>query len=137
MLWNVEQKQNYPGVLQIMNVKLKRASSTWELNCMIIAGATLWLYNYYKRSVLRRQSRDTNRNIKRSVYCQYCTYWQYTDLFIFRFIQLSHFKPLQEVIALPSVFQFEYLNYWQTESCGLIRILTLLNSYDNYETSPI
>ena len=24
-----------------------------------------------KRSVLRRQSRDTNRNIKRSVYCQY------------------------------------------------------------------
>ena len=30
-------------------------------------------YNDYssKRSVLRRQSRDTNRNIKRSVYCQY------------------------------------------------------------------
>ena len=25
----------------------------------------------YRRSVLRRQSRDTNRNIKRSVYCQY------------------------------------------------------------------
>ena len=25
----------------------------------------------YKRSVLRRQSRDTNQNIKRSVYCQY------------------------------------------------------------------
>ena len=25
----------------------------------------------HKRSVLRRQSRDTNRNIKRSVYCQY------------------------------------------------------------------
>ena len=25
----------------------------------------------FKRSVLRRQSRDTNRNIKRSVYCQY------------------------------------------------------------------
>ena len=25
----------------------------------------------YTRSVLRRQSRDTNRNIKRSVYCQY------------------------------------------------------------------
>ena len=24
-----------------------------------------------RRSVLRRQSRDTNRNIKRSVYCQY------------------------------------------------------------------
>ena len=24
----------------------------------------------YKRSVLRRQSRDTNRNIKRLVYCQ-------------------------------------------------------------------
>ena len=24
-----------------------------------------------KRSVLRRQSRDTNRNTKRSVYCQY------------------------------------------------------------------
>ena len=24
-----------------------------------------------KRSLLRRQSRDTNRNIKRSVYCQY------------------------------------------------------------------
>ena len=29
-------------------------------------------YSYYnKRSVLRRQSGDTNRNIKRSVYCQY------------------------------------------------------------------
>ena len=27
-----------------------------------------------KRSVLRRQSRDTNRNIKRSVYCQYGEY---------------------------------------------------------------
>ena len=27
-------------------------------------------YNY-KQSVLRRQSRDTNPNIKRSVYCQY------------------------------------------------------------------
>ena len=27
-----------------------------------------------KRSVLRRQSRDTNRNIKRSVYCQYGQY---------------------------------------------------------------
>ena len=27
-----------------------------------------------KRSVLRRQSRDTNRNIKRSVYCQYGWY---------------------------------------------------------------
>ena len=27
--------------------------------------------NYNKRSVLRRQSRDTNQNIKRSVYCQY------------------------------------------------------------------
>ena len=26
---------------------------------------------YIKRSVLRRQSRDTNQNIKRSVYCQY------------------------------------------------------------------
>ena len=26
--------------------------------------------NGNKRSVLRRQSRDTNRNIKRSVYCQ-------------------------------------------------------------------
>ena len=26
---------------------------------------------FIKRSVLRRQSRDTNRNIKRSVYCQY------------------------------------------------------------------
>ena len=61
-----------------------------------------------KRSVLRRQSRDRNRNIKRSVYCQYGQYgltfralalrqalsdegpmletldyyWQYTDLFI-------------------------------------------------------
>ena len=26
---------------------------------------------YNKRGVLHRQSRDTNRNIKRSVYCQY------------------------------------------------------------------
>ena len=32
----------------------------------------LKLYTYiYKRSVLRRQSRDTSRNIKWSVYCQY------------------------------------------------------------------
>ena len=29
---------------------------------------------YNKRSVLRRQSRDTNRNINRSVYCQYGQY---------------------------------------------------------------
>ena len=28
----------------------------------------------YKRSVLRRQSRDTNRNIKRSVHCKYGWY---------------------------------------------------------------
>ena len=28
-------------------------------------------YSINKCSVLRRQSRDTNRNIKRSVYCQY------------------------------------------------------------------
>ena len=28
------------------------------------------VYNVNKRSVLRRQSMDTNRNIKRSVYCQ-------------------------------------------------------------------
>ena len=28
-------------------------------------------YTAYKRSVLRRQSRDTNKNIERSVYCQY------------------------------------------------------------------
>ena len=67
----------------------------------------------YKRSVLRRQCRDTNRNIKRSVYCQYgyysltfralarektggranarnvrlyYPYWQYTDLFMLRFL---------------------------------------------------
>ena len=33
----------------------------------------LYIYIYNKRSVLRRQSRDrnTNRNTKRSVYCQY------------------------------------------------------------------
>ena len=29
------------------------------------------IYIYNKRSVLRRQSRDTNRNTKRSMYCQY------------------------------------------------------------------
>ena len=29
------------------------------------------VYKENQRSVLRRQSRDTNRNIKRSVYCQY------------------------------------------------------------------
>ena len=28
-------------------------------------------YVLYKRSVLRRQSKDTNRNIKRLVYCRY------------------------------------------------------------------
>ena len=31
----------------------------------------LSIYIMNKRSVLRRQSRDTNRNAKRSVYCQY------------------------------------------------------------------
>ena len=30
--------------------------------------------NWNKRSVLRRQSRDTNRNIERSIYCQYGYY---------------------------------------------------------------
>ena len=36
-----------------------------------IMAMTSGKYLYNKRSVLRRQSRDTNRNIKRSVYCQY------------------------------------------------------------------
>ena len=35
----------------------------------------------FKRSVLRRQSKDTNRNMKWLVYYPY---WQYTDHFIFR-----------------------------------------------------
>ena len=33
-----------------------------------------YIYIYHKRSVLRRQSRDTNRNIKRSMNCQYGQY---------------------------------------------------------------
>ena len=33
-----------------------------------------WMGYGYKRSVLRRQSRDANRNIKWSVYCQYGEY---------------------------------------------------------------
>ena len=53
-----------------------------------------------KRSVLRRQSRDTNRNIKwlvslwrranaRNVRLYY-PYWQYTDHFIFQFIYTAY-----------------------------------------------
>ena len=63
---------------------------------------------YYKRSVLLRQSRDTNRNIKRSVYCRYerdvslwrranarnvrlyYPYRQYTNLFMFWFGKWSN-----------------------------------------------
>ena len=41
--------------------------------------------SFNKHSVLRRQSRDRNRNIKWSLYCQYGQYWQYNDHFIFRF----------------------------------------------------
>ena len=32
---------------------------------------TILYFDLYKRSVLRSQSRDTNRNIKWSMYCQY------------------------------------------------------------------
>ena len=32
--------------------------------------STVYIF-IYKRSVLRRQSKDTNRNIKRLVYCRY------------------------------------------------------------------
>ena len=35
-------------------------------------GTNVELYSKFnKRSVLRSQSRDTNRNVKRSVYCRY------------------------------------------------------------------
>ena len=43
------------------------------------------LSKYNKRSVLRRQSTDTNRNVR-----LYYPYWQYTDLFIFRFVVKIH-----------------------------------------------
>ena len=43
--------------IQILNTAGHRVTAS-NINCS-------------KRSVLRRQSRDTNRNIKRSVYCQY------------------------------------------------------------------
>ena len=78
---------------------------------------TISSLNHNKRSVLRRESRDTNRNIKRSVYSElpirivwsnvssigpslrrrgnarkirpYYPYWKYNDLFIFRFLASS------------------------------------------------
>ena len=45
----------------------------YEVGYSLYSALKISLYRVviYKRSVLRRQSRDTNRNIKRLVYCQY------------------------------------------------------------------
>ena len=65
----------------------KRDSSRQIINNLNVVNYCMALSNYSyfltifqnelyinKRSVLRRQSRDTNRNIKRLVYCQYGWY---------------------------------------------------------------
>ena len=58
-------QQNMVGCFKIYIIYF-RLSSTLTLICI----SRLVLY-INKRSVLRRQSRDTNRNIKMLVYCQY------------------------------------------------------------------
>ena len=47
------------------------AHNTWNVVCCTQSSTQSTQPYRSKRSVLRRQSRDTNRNIKRSVYCQY------------------------------------------------------------------
>ena len=67
--------RNYPQkscAMQIQGIALSDISSRvliYRLNPNV--KGTKLAYANIKRSVLRRQSRDTNRNIKRSVYCQY------------------------------------------------------------------
>ena len=96
--------------------------------------------------MLRRQSRDTNRNIKWLVYCQYGQYsltfralalrqrdegpmletldfairigrWQYTDLFIFRFVSLLCLRstPCLLFFMFPC-FPYSYRNTASSQS---------------------
>ena len=46
-------------------------TNLWLLGMTELSLVDRFLQLLYKLSVLRRQSRDTNRNIKRLVYCQY------------------------------------------------------------------
>ena len=54
------------NVLFFMQISNKR-----QVSCDKLVGVHILILFINKLSVLRRQSRDTNRNIKRSVYCQY------------------------------------------------------------------
>ena len=64
----------------------------------------------HKRSVLRKQSRDTNRNIKRSVYCQYGFY-----SLMFRALALREMAQI-------FISEIEWLAAFKCRATGLFRM---------------